>query len=178
MNYILGIGTNIGDRKDNIERCINAINLVPYTSVLMRSGIYEAEPVGYARQENFYNCVLFVNSFLEPNEILGVSLGIEGGFGRKRGIKNGPRILDIDLLLAENEKVKTKNLIVPHPKIRERRFVLEPMLDIFPSGKAFDYEFKSFISKIEGQQVKKIEDAIIYDEDELRNELKKFKTKD
>lgn len=174
MNYILGVGTNIGDRKENIEKCIDAINLVPYTSVLMRSGIYETEPVGYARQDNFYNCVLFVTSLLEPNEILGLCLGVEGGFGRKRGIKDGPRILDVDVLLAENEKIKTKNLIVPHPRMKERRYVLEPMLDIFPNGKAFDFEFKSFIKEIEGQEIKKIEDSVIYDEDELRNELKKF----
>ncbi len=174
MNYILGVGTNIGDRKENIEKCIDAINLVPYTSVLMRSGIYETEPVGYARQDNFYNCVLFVTSLLEPNEILGLCLGVEGGFGRKRGIKDGPRILDVDVLLAENEKIKTKNLIVPHTRMKERRYVLEPMLDIFPNGKAFDFEFKSFIKEIEGQEIKKIEDSVIYDEDELRNELKKF----
>ncbi len=171
MNYILGIGTNIGNRMENIERCINAINLVPYTDVLMCSGIYETEPVGYARQENFYNCVLFVNSLLEPNEMLGLSLGIEAGFGRIRGIKNGPRILDIDILLAENEKIKTKNLIIPHPKIKERRFVLEPLLDIYPEGKAFDYEFKSYISKIEGQKVKKIKDEVVFDEQELRENL-------
>lgn len=162
MRYVLGIGTNIGNRKENIERCINSINLTPYTDVLKRSGVYETEPVGYARQDNFYNCVLLAESELEPNEMLGLCLGIESGFGRKRGIANGPRILDIDLLLAENCKVETKNLSVPHPRIRERRFVLLPMLDLFPSGEAFGYEFGSFIDKIEGQYAEKIEEAIDY----------------
>ncbi|MCI6245806.1 MAG: 2-amino-4-hydroxy-6-hydroxymethyldihydropteridine diphosphokinase [Eubacterium sp.] len=157
MKYVLGVGTNLGSKRENIERCINSINLTPYTDVLMRSGIYETEPVGYARQDNFYNCVLLVESELEPNEMLGLCLGIESGFGRKRGIINGPRILDIDLLLAENVKLETRNLSVPHPRIRERRFVLQPMLDLFPSGTAFDYEFASYIDKIDGQFVNQIE---------------------
>lgn len=162
MKYVLGVGTNLGNRKENIERCINSINLTPYTDVLKRSGLYETEPVGYARQDNFYNCVLLVESELEPNEMLGLCLGIESGFGRKRGIVNGPRILDIDVLLAENIKIESKNLSVPHPRIRERRFVLQPMLDLFPSGEAFGYEFGSCIDKIEGQFVNKTEPMIDY----------------
>ena len=157
MTYVLALGTNIGNRKENIDNAVESINLVPKTSVIACSSIYETEPVGYARQDNFYNCVLLVESELEPNEMLGLCLGIESGFGRKRGIINGPRILDIDLLLAENVKLETRNLSVPHPRIRERRFVLQPMLDLFPSGTAFDYEFASYIDKIDGQFVNQIE---------------------
>lgn len=78
---------------------------------------------------------------------------------------NGPRILDIDLLLAENEKIETRNLSVPHPRIRERRFVLQPMLDLFPSGKVFDYEFGSYIDKIKGQFVNQIKEKLDYNVD-------------
>ncbi len=163
MKYILGIGTNIGNRKENIENCIEAINLTPYTDVLIRSGIYETEPVGYARQQNFYNCNVLVESQLEPNEMLGLCLGIESAFGRKRGIKNGPRILDVDLLMAEDFNTHTKNLTVPHPRMFERRFVLQPLLDIFEDGNAFGTEFKHFIDKIEGQEVIKKEEKIDYE---------------
>ncbi len=90
MRYILGIGTNIGNRMENIENCIDAINLTPYTDVLIRSGIYETEPVGYVRQQNFYNSNVIVEIALEPHEMLGMCLGIESGFGRIRAIKNGP----------------------------------------------------------------------------------------
>lgn len=162
MKYILGIGTNMGNRKENINKCIEAINLTPYTDVLIRSGIYETEPVGYARQQNFYNCNLLIESELEPHEMLGLCLGIESGFGRKRGIKNGPRILDVDLLLAENYKTHTKNLSVPHPRMFERRFVLQPLLDIFENGIAFGIEFTQYLEKIEGQEVFKIEEKIDY----------------
>lgn len=167
MRYVLGVGTNIGDRMENIKRCIDCINLTPYTDVLMRSGIYETEPVGYARQDNFYNCNLLVESELEPHEMLGMCLGIESGFGRKRGIQNGPRILDIDLLFAQDNHINTKNLEAPHPRIRERRFVMIPLLDIFPSGECFGFEFGSFIDKIDGQEVNKIADKEIYFEDEI-----------
>lgn len=167
MRYVLGVGTNIGDRMKNIEQCINSINLTPYTDVLMRSGIYETEPVGYARQDNFYNCCLLVESELEPHEMLGLCLGIESGFGRKRGIANGPRILDIDLLFAEDRHINTKNLEVPHPRIRERRFVLIPLLDIFENGECFGYEFASYIDMIDGQEVKKVLDKEFYFKEDI-----------
>lgn len=156
MEYILSLGTNLGDRKRNIERAVEAINSIPYTDVEKMSSVYETEPVGYARQDNFYNCVVYVVSKFEPNEMLGICLGIEAGFGRERGLKNGPRILDIDVIFADNQKIKTRNLEVPHPRYHERRFVLEPLLEIFPDGKVFGTEFKHYISKIEGQEIKKL----------------------
>lgn len=158
MYYVLSVGTNIGDRKENIEKCIEALNLVPYTDVLSASAIYQTEPVGYARQDDFYNCCLLVQSQYNPNEMLGICLGIEAGFGRVRGIKNGPRVLDVDIIFAQNLEIETKNLTVPHPRYKERRFVLEPMLDIFVDGIAFGMDFKQYISQIEGQKILKIEE--------------------
>ena len=157
MEYILSVGTNLGDRKENIERCIKSINLLPYTDVIEQSAIYETEPVGYARQENFYNIILKVESIFEPNEMLGACLGIEAGFGRLRTVRFGPRIIDIDIIFAENEKIESRNLIVPHPRYHERRFILEPMLDIFKDGVAYGIDFKKYIDKIDGQEVKKVE---------------------
>lgn len=158
MYYVLSVGTNIGDRKENIEKCIEALNLVPYTDVLSASAIYRTEPVGYARQDDFYNCCLLVQSQYNPNEMLGICLGIEAGFGRVRGIKNGPRVLDVDIIFAQNLEIETKNLTVPHPRYKERRFVLEPMLDIFVDGIAFGMDFKQYIAQIEGQKIQKIEE--------------------
>ncbi len=156
MKYILSIGTNLGDRKKNIEKAIEAINSIPYTDVEKMSSVYETEPVGYARQDNFYNCVVYVVSQFEPNEMLGICLGIEAGFGRVRGLKNGPRILDIDIILADTTDIETRNLEIPHPRYHRRRFVLEPLLEIFPEGKVFGRDFKHYISNIEGQEIKKL----------------------
>ncbi len=167
MKYVISIGTNMGDKMQNIERAVEAINSIPYTDVIDASAVYQTEPVGYARQDDFYNAVLLVSSVLDPHEMLGVCLGIEAGFGRIRAIKDGPRILDLDIIFAEGEEIKTANLIVPHPRFDKRRFVLEPMLDIFPNGEAFGIEFKHFIDDIEGQAVRKtavISEALIVGE--------------
>lgn len=153
MRYIISIGTNIGDRMANIERAVEAINSIPYTDVIGASSVYQTEPVGYARQDDFYNAVLMVQTVLNPHEMLGVCLGIEAGFGRIRAIKDGPRILDLDVIFAENLEIDEQNLVVPHPRYKERRFVLQPLLELFPQGNAFGMEFQQYISKIEGQSV-------------------------
>lgn len=156
MEYIISVGTNLGDRRENIEKCIYAINLLPYTDVTEQSSIYETEPVGYARQDNFYNIILKVESIFEPNEMLGACLGIEAGFGRLRTVRFGPRIIDIDIIFAENERIESRNLIVPHPRYHERRFILEPMLELFPSGIVYGTDIKPFIEKLDGQEVVKL----------------------
>lgn len=153
MKYVLSLGTNLGDRKRNIEKAIEAINSIPYTDVIKCSSIYETEPVGYARQDNFYNIVAYVESQFDAHEMLGICLGIEAGFGRVRGIKNGPRTLDIDLILGDCGDIDTYNLQLPHPRYHQRRFVLEPMLQIFPEGEIFGVKFDEFIPDIEGQEI-------------------------
>ncbi len=153
MKYIIGIGTNIGDRKKNINDALSSLSLVPKTEVLRQSKIYETEPVGYAEQDSFYNACAEIESELTPNEILGVCLGIEAGFGRVREFKNGPRILDLDLILADGETVESANLTVPHPRFKERRFVLIPLLELFPDGTAYGVEFKNSMFNIKGQKV-------------------------
>lgn len=156
MQYVISVGTNLGDKKKNIDNAIDAINNIPYTDVVKMSNIYKTEPVGYARQDDFYNAILLVESQFDPHEMLGICLGVEAGLGRIRALKNGPRILDLDIIFVEGEEIKTPNLIVPHPRYHERRFVLEPMLDVFPSGEAFGREFKHFIDDIDGQYIERV----------------------
>lgn len=154
MEYVLSLGTNIGDRLDNLRSAIASINLVPSTRVVKCSSVYETEPVGYAEQDDFYNIAVLVESELEPNEILGMCLGIEAGFNRVREFKNGPRILDIDVIFCEGKEIQTKNLTVPHPRCFERRFVLEPLLELLPDGEFYGINFKKYIEKIEGQAIR------------------------
>lgn len=156
MKYILSVGTNMGDKMKNIENAINAINNIPYTDVVKVSSVYQTEPVGYLRQDDFYNIVMLVESQFDPHEMLGICMGIESGFGRVRALQYGPRIMDLDLILAEDNEYDTANLTVPHPRYHERRFVLEPLLEIFPSGEVFGIEFKHFIDDIDGQFIEKI----------------------
>ena len=153
MKYIIGIGTNIGDRKKNIEDAVEALKLVAKTELLRVSSIYETDPVGYEKQDNFYNACAEIESALSPNEMLGACLGIEAAFGRIREFKNGPRILDLDVIFCESGGVNTENLTLPHPRFSERRFVLIPLLELFPSGEAYGEKFKDFLLGLKGQRV-------------------------
>ncbi len=130
MKAYLGMGTNIGDRIQNLTDAISALNLLPLTKVTDCSNVYETDPVGYAEQDDFLNIVVEVETELNSDNLLGAALGIEAGLGRVRTIKNGPRIIDIDLLLYENEVKSTKTLVLPHPRMMERDFVLKPLLDL------------------------------------------------
>ena len=130
MIAYLGIGTNIGDRLQNLIDTIDALNLLPLTKVVEISNVYETEPVGFADQNDFLNIVVSVSTELTSHNLLGAALGIEAGMGRVRTIKNGPRIIDVDLLMYDNEEYNTKTLILPHPRMLERNFVLKPLLDL------------------------------------------------
>ena len=131
----LGVGTNIGDCLENLKNVIYSLNLLPLTKVTQVSKIYKTAPVGYSEQDDFLNMVVEVETELTAENLLGACLGIEAGFGRVRTIKNGPRIVDIDLLLYEEEVYNTKTLVLPHPRMFEREFVLRPLLDIdFSNG--------------------------------------------
>ena len=130
MIAYLGIGTNIGDRLQNLIDTVDALNLLPLTKVVEISNVYETEPVGFADQNEFLNIVVSVSTELTAHNLLGAALGIEAGMGRVRTIKNGPRIIDVDLLMYDNEEYNTKTLILPHPRMLERNFVLKPLLDL------------------------------------------------
>ena len=130
MIAYLGIGTNIGDRLQNLIDTIDVLNLLPLTKVVEISNVYETEPVGFADQNDFLNIVVSVSTELTAHNLLGAALGIEAGMGRVRTIKNGPRIIDVDLLMYDNEEYNTKTLILPHPRMLERNFVLKPLLDL------------------------------------------------
>ncbi len=138
MKAYLGIGTNIGNRMENLINAISALNLLPLTSVTQVSDVYETDPVGYDDQDDFLNIVAEVETGLNSDNLLGAALGIEAGLGRIRTIKNGPRVIDIDLLLYGDECENTETLILPHPRMMERGFVLVPLSDIDFKSKFID----------------------------------------
>ena len=138
---VIGLGTNMGDRKKNLDEAVRALSLLPRTKVAKASGVYRTKPVGYADQEDFYNAVLLVETELSPQALLGACLGIEAAMGRVRLVPNGPRIIDIDLLLYENCRFDSYELTLPHPRMKERAFVMRPLLDLFPDGRAPGFYF-------------------------------------
>jgi len=143
MKIVLGLGTNIGTREQNLKDALAALTLLPHTHILKKSPVYETKPYGYAEQSDFLNMAVLAETDLPPESMLGACLGIEAALGRVRLFKNGPRIIDIDVLLAENYCSDTPHLCVPHPEIRNRSFVLQPLMDLFPKGEAFGYDFSA-----------------------------------
>lgn len=161
MNAYIGIGTNVGDREKNIRNAIKALNLLPLTEVKDVSSVYETEPWGYTEQDNFYNVCLKVATELSPEVLLGCCLGIESAMGRERPFKNAPRIIDIDLLLYENEKRSKKELMLPHPFIAERAFVLVPLKDIIPELCINDINYKENYNKCDKSGVNRVSEINI-----------------
>lgn len=146
----IGLGTNLGDRLSNLQFAVDSFLLLPRTKVIGISEIYETEPVGAVLdQPKFLNAVLLIETELSPMTVLGACLGIEAAAGRKRLVKDGPRILDLDLLFYENVRNESAELTLPHPRLMQRAFVLEPLNDLFPSGRAPGLSFGSAYKNID-----------------------------
>ena len=126
----IALGSNIGERFETLKRAIERLNAHEEMEVLHRSSIYETEPVGYVNQPSFLNMVIKVRTSLSAVEILTFLQQVEHNFGRKREEKWGPRTLDLDILLYNQENIETDALIVPHPRMWERAFVLVPLVEI------------------------------------------------
>ena len=141
MKALLGIGTNIGNKIKNINDAIESLKLVPDINVIRASSVYDTAPWGYTEQDSFYNIVCEVETNLTPNAMLGVCLGIEAAMGRVRQFKNGPRIIDLDVLLCENVEMKTDELTIPHPYIGDRDFVLIPFAELYEQACAYGFDY-------------------------------------
>ena len=133
MNKLFLItGGNIGDRKGNLEAAAALIQK-QIGKIIRLSAMYETEAWGITNQPAFYNQVLEIDTLLSAREVLHLILKIEEEMGRKRTIKNAARIIDIDILFFNNEIINEHNLIIPHPEIANRRFVLLPLLELDPT---------------------------------------------
>jgi len=127
----LALGSNIGDREANLRAAIQSISTAGIP-VLRESCIYETEPVGYTGQRWFLNMVVEAETALFPLQLLARTGKIERALGRVRTVPNGPRTIDIDILLYGDAVVRTPRLEIPHPRMHQRRFVLAPLADLAP----------------------------------------------
>jgi 2-amino-4-hydroxy-6-hydroxymethyldihydropteridine diphosphokinase len=128
----VGIGSNLGDRLAQCARAICELNRCPQMKVSARSSFYLTSPVGPAAENWFVNCVVEIYTSLPARELLRVLQTIEIDLGRKRGIAGGPRLIDLDLLLYGDQVIDEEDLVVPHPALPHRRFVLAPLAEIAP----------------------------------------------
>ena len=131
----MALGSNLGDREATIRGALAALAAEPGVEVLAVSALRETEPVGYLDQPPFLNGAALLETSLPARSLLDVLQAVERRFGRAReGVPaGGPRTLDLDLLLYESAEIDEPGLTVPHPRLHERRFVLEPLSDLDPS---------------------------------------------
>ncbi len=132
---ILGLGSNVGDRVENINQAVNVLRLDRDMHVLKVSPLYETEPQGGPPQADFVNGAVLVLTSLPAADILRRTLDVETKLGRVRGEKNAPRIIDLDILWIEGEAVEEDGLTVPHPRLVERSFALRPLVDLAADAK-------------------------------------------
>ena len=132
MDHIiyLALGSNLEDRLANLKQAI--VSLPPQMVVKAKSRVYETPPWGYADQPMFLNQVLQAKTYLDPEPLLRHIKRLEVALGRKTGFRNGPRLIDIDILFYDDLVLETPALTLPHPHLHERGFVLLPMMDIAP----------------------------------------------
>tara|TARA_Y100000310_G_C20526154_1_gene736139 strand:+ start:542 stop:1030 length:489 start_codon:yes stop_codon:yes gene_type:complete len=130
MTIYLGLGTNLSERKDNLEEAIRLLK--EYVEPIRTSSIYETDPWGHTDQPDFLNCVLKASTELSPELLLKAVKKVEKEIGRKENFLYGPRLIDIDILFQEDQIVNQSDLTIPHAKIAERAFVLVPMNELEP----------------------------------------------
>lgn len=151
---VIALGSNLGDRWARLGEAVDALSRLPKTEVLAISPYYETEPFECPEpQENYLNGCVRVRTGLAPHVLLGACLGIEAAMGKVRTHRNAPRVIDLDVLLYEGFACEDADLIVPHPRLLQRAFVMVPLLELFPSGRALGLEFGAALARVGGAGV-------------------------
>ena len=130
----VALGSNLDDPVAQVRSGLLSVAALRETRLTRTSSLYRNPPVGFLHQPEFVNAVAMVETGLDPRELLDELLGIESAHGRARAVPNGPRTLDLDLALYGDRVIRDPRLIVPHPRLAERAFVLIPLLEIAPDA--------------------------------------------
>ena len=163
MKAYLGLGSNLGDRFKNLSEAVKHLGQVSGIRITRSSHVYETKPVGYPDQPPYFNAVLEIETLLEPVNLLRACLAVERGLGRVRSKRWESRVIDIDLLTYENEVISTIELIIPHPLMHEREFVLRPLADIAPEmvHPVLEESISELLCRVEKSGVRKVEDLVL-----------------
>jgi 2-amino-4-hydroxy-6-hydroxymethyldihydropteridine diphosphokinase len=137
----LGLGSNLGERRENLLSALRLLDAMEDVRVLEVSSVYETEPWGVLDQPDFLNLAALVSTSRDPRGMLAACRDVEDELGRVRGERWGPRVIDIDILLYDDLELEEEDLIIPHPRMQEREFVMVPLLelqpDALPRGKGY-----------------------------------------
>lgn len=158
----LSLGSNLGRRRKFLEDAISLLKESGQFRIKAVSPVYETEPVGYTEQSRFLNLALSGESDLEPDELLEVLIEVESSVGRKAEFKNGPREIDIDMLLYDDMIVESDKLRIPHPRLRNREFALRPLLNLNQdlSDPKTNIPYAEYLAEVRGSAGVSIRDDI------------------
>jgi 2-amino-4-hydroxy-6-hydroxymethyldihydropteridine diphosphokinase len=152
----LGLGSNVGDSEALLQAALDELN-GPGLKLLKASSLYETEPIGLRDQPWFLNMAAEFETELFPKQLLHRIAAVEKSLGRKRTVRNGPRTIDIDILLYGNAVVNTEELEIPHPRYRERRFTLAPLAELNPGLRdpVTHTSMAEMLAALKGQTIRK-----------------------
>lgn len=153
----LSLGSNLGDKIEYLLMAIEKINYIKGCKVTKKSKFYETLPWGYENQDTFINICLEIETNLSPQNLLENLQNIENELHRVRNIRWGPRTIDIDILLFDDIIVEDENLIIPHPRIKERAFVIIPLFEIFPQAIIEGENIEEILNNLDTQGIKEYE---------------------
>lgn len=157
MRAYLSLGSNQGDRAAQLDAALARLAASGHVRMIKRSSFYETAPIGMTAQPWFLNVVVEVETDLQPQDLLALTLRVEGDLGRVRVQRWGPRTVDIDILLYDALEVTTPVLAIPHPEMTRRRFVLEPLLEIAPDATLPDgRRLATFLPHVHDQELRKV----------------------
>jgi len=128
----LGLGSNLGDKVNNCLRALEDLSSSGQNYIQAISSLYKTKPIGYREQDWFINCVAEVITHLSPRSLLQLLHGIEERMGRRKTFQWGPRVIDLDILLYGAEVIEERGLVIPHPRLHKRGFVLIPLAELAP----------------------------------------------
>jgi 2-amino-4-hydroxy-6-hydroxymethyldihydropteridine diphosphokinase len=128
----VGLGSNLEHPENQVRQAFDELDRLPHTRLVRKSSLYRTAPIGHEAQPDFINAVAQLETGLPAERLLAELQDIEQRHGRKRSFRNAPRTLDLDLLLFGDARLSSPQLTVPHPRMHERAFVLEPLLEIAP----------------------------------------------
>lgn len=154
----IALGTNLGERLANLRAAIRT--MPPDVNVIEESPVYETPPWGYEDQPAFLNMVIKAETNLQPESLLAYLKQIEAELGREKSVRWGPRLIDLDILFYDDLVLNSPPLVIPHPRLHERAFVLVPLADVAPElvHPVFQQKISEFLSKIDIEGIKRISD--------------------